>query len=62
MSFNDVLEMMIKKNASDAFIRAASKLRMRICTEVETITDYEFSVKDVDKIVSQIIDDVEDEG
>jgi twitching motility protein PilT len=57
MRFKDVLAIMVEKNASDVFIRAGTPLKGRVCTEVETIADYEFSPKDVDKLVSEITND-----
>ena len=57
MRFKDILDIMVKANASDIFIKAASPLRGRVYTEVIVIDDYEFSVADVEKIVSEITDD-----
>lgn len=57
MNFKDILDAMIKEDASDIFIRAGSPLRGRVSTEVKTLKDGEFSVKDVNKIVSEITDD-----
>lgn len=57
MRFKDILATMVEKNASDVFIRAGSPLKGRVCTKVETINDYEFDLKDVDKIVSEITND-----
>jgi twitching motility protein PilT len=56
MNFKDILETMVEKNASDVFIRAGSPLRARVRTEIKTVKDYEFSVKEVDDIVSEITD------
>ncbi|MBL7084587.1 MAG: PilT/PilU family type 4a pilus ATPase [Candidatus Omnitrophica bacterium] len=56
MDFKDVLNAMIKENASDVFIRAGSPLKARIYTEIKTIKDSKFSPKEVDKIVSEMTD------
>lgn len=57
MNYKEVLDTMIKKNASDIFIKARSPLRVRVFTEVKPVDDYELSVKDVDKIISEMLDD-----
>lgn len=57
MDFKDILEAMIRENTSDAFIRAHSVLRGRICTELKAIGDYSFTPKDVERIASEITDD-----
>lgn len=57
MNFKDILDVMIEKKASDAFIRADSPLKLRVCTEVQPVEEYRFSVKDVEKIVSEMADD-----
>ncbi|NQS99654.1 MAG: Flp pilus assembly complex ATPase component TadA, partial [Candidatus Omnitrophica bacterium] len=57
MIFKDVLDIMIKENASDIFIRADSPLRGRIRTEIKSIGDDKLSVKEVERIVSEITDD-----
>lgn len=57
MTFKEVIDVMIKSNASDVFVRVAGSLRARIRTEVITINpDYKFSPEDIDKIVSEITD------
>ncbi len=57
MNFKDVLDVMIEKDASDAFIRAGGPLKLRVCTEVQPVDDYKFSVEDVDRVVSELTDD-----
>lgn len=57
MSYKEVLDTMIKKNASDIFIKAGSSLRVRVYTEIKSVDDYELSVKDVDEIISEMLDD-----
>ncbi|MBN2097865.1 MAG: PilT/PilU family type 4a pilus ATPase [Candidatus Omnitrophica bacterium] len=61
MSFKDIIEAMIAKEASDIFIKAESRLRARINTEVETINDSEFKDRDVEKIIAEIADDYQKE-
>jgi len=56
MNIKDIFDVMIEKNASDAFIRENNLLKGRIYLEIETIKNYRFSAKDVDKIVSEILD------
>lgn len=57
MDSEAVLNAMIQHNASDAFIRAGSRLKARVCGEVRTIDDYEFTKKDIEKIVSTMADE-----
>ncbi|MCQ9208340.1 MAG: PilT/PilU family type 4a pilus ATPase [Omnitrophica bacterium] len=57
MSFKDILETMIKRGASDFFIRAGSPLRARIRTEVKVLDDYTFTAKEVDRIIAEMTDD-----
>ena len=57
MVFKDILDVMVKKDASDSFIRADSPLKGRVRNELKTIDEYKFNVKDIDKIVSEITDD-----
>jgi len=59
MRFKDVLEVMIEKNMSDAFVRALSPLKGRILLDVKTVSDNVFSVADVNKIISEILDNEE---
>lgn len=56
MDFKYIIETMIDVDASDVFIKAGSPLRGRVYTEVKTINEHEFSVKDVEKIVSEMLD------
>jgi len=57
MTFKDIINKMIELDASDAFLRVASPLRVRVRTEVITLdADYEFSQEDIDKVVSDITD------
>ena len=51
MDLKEILELMIEKNASDAFIRSNSPLKARIASFVETVGDKEFRVQDIEKIV-----------
>ena len=57
MNFKDILDVMIEKNASDAFIRTGGSLKLRICTEVQSVDEYKFSVEDVDRVVSELTDE-----
>lgn len=61
MRLRDILDTMIKKNATDVFLRAKGLLRGRVLLEIETIADYEFGVKDIDKIVSELLDELKKE-
>ncbi|MBU2437056.1 MAG: PilT/PilU family type 4a pilus ATPase [Candidatus Omnitrophica bacterium] len=54
MNIEEILEIMIEKDASDVFIRAHSPLKARIYTEVEKIREGNFSVEDVEEIVQEI--------
>ncbi len=56
MNFKEILEMMIKNNASDAFIVPGGPLRARIYSEVRTIDNYLFTEKDVGGFVAEITD------
>ncbi|MFA5143532.1 MAG: PilT/PilU family type 4a pilus ATPase [Candidatus Omnitrophota bacterium] len=61
MNFKDVFEIMIARKASDAFIVPGGPLRARIYSEVQTIGDYIFTPKDIEKYVSEITDTAERE-
>ncbi len=54
MDFKEILDLMIEKNVSDAFLRSNSNLRGRIHSEIETIKDKVFSLDEIEKIVSDI--------
>lgn len=56
MNFHDILEAMIEKNISDAFIRSHSSFRGKVCTHLETINEKVLSVDEVNAIVHQILD------
>ncbi|MFA6321428.1 MAG: PilT/PilU family type 4a pilus ATPase [Candidatus Omnitrophota bacterium] len=62
MTFNEILEATIKHNASDAFIVPGGPLRARICSEVRTIGDYIFTVKDLEKFTAEVTDDLDKEN
>jgi twitching motility protein PilT len=62
MDFKEILEKMIKKDASDAFIRAGSPLKARIYSLVETIDEYIFDVEKIDKIVKDITSEQDKEN
>jgi len=57
MNLKDVFESMIASKASDAFLRAGSPLRLRICTEVKVTKDHEFTVDEVEGMVLEILDE-----
>ena len=54
MTFKEVLDIMIKKDASDIFIRAGGALKGRIYSKVETISEKIVSEDDVGKIIKEI--------
>lgn len=57
MDFKDILDIMIEKNASDAFIRVNSNLWARLYAKVEVVRDKLFSAADVEQIVNEITKD-----
>ena len=59
MKFNEILEIMIKTNASDAFIRIDSPLRARINSYVEVVCENKFTVEDINSIVQEITEERE---
>jgi len=59
MKFQEILDLMIEKNASDMFLRVNSSLRGRIHTEVKVIKEDVFSVEDIERIVKEIATDTE---
>jgi len=54
MTFRDMLETMIARNASDIFIRVGSQLRGRIHTVVEILDETIFDAEGVERIVQEI--------
>jgi len=54
MSFEEILDIMIKKDVSDIFIRANSNLKGRVCTQVQVIQEGMFSPSDTERIVKEI--------
>ena len=56
MNFKEILELMIKNSASDAFIVPGGPLRARIYSEVRPIDNYIFTEKDVEKFAAEITD------
>ncbi len=62
MTFNEILETAIKHNASDTFIVPGGPLRARIYTEIQTVGDYIFTSKDVEKYAADITDDLDKEN
>jgi twitching motility protein PilU len=59
MDFKDILESMIKHNASDAFIVPDGQLRARVYSEIVTIDAYVFSKKEVERFIAEITDESE---
>lgn len=55
MTFKEILDVMIEKNASDIFIRTNGSLMGRIYSKVETISETIISAENVDKIVEEIM-------
>jgi len=55
MTFKEILDVMIEKNASDVFIRVNEKLMGRIYSKVETVSETIISAENVGKIVGKII-------
>lgn len=56
MNFKEILEAMIKRSASDAFVAPGGPLRLRIYSEVQTVGDYIFTSKDLEKFAAEITD------
>ncbi len=56
MELNEILDLMIERNASDAFIRTGSPLRMRINTEVVVVDEGILNAQDVEKIIGETMD------
>jgi len=54
MNFNEILDVMIKKDASDVFIRTGGALKGRIYSKVETISEKIISEDNVGKIIREI--------
>ncbi len=57
MNFKEILDAGIKVNASDVFVKVGCTLRGRVNLDVKTIKDHVFTEKDVENIVSEILDD-----
>ncbi|MFH1753163.1 MAG: PilT/PilU family type 4a pilus ATPase [Candidatus Omnitrophota bacterium] len=57
MNFKEILDVGIRSNASDIFIKLGCTLRGRVNLEVKTINDHVFTDEDVEKVVSEILDD-----
>ena len=57
MNMNEIFKAMVENNASDAFIKADSPMRMRIYTEIMVINDRRYSKKEVEDLVSGIVSD-----
>ena len=56
MEFEQLLDIMIEKNASDMFIRAKSPLRLRINTQIEEIEGFHFLPHDIENFIAKLID------
>lgn len=61
MKFNDILELMIKNNASDAFVTEGGPLRARIYSEVRAVDDHILTAADIKNFISEITDDLQRE-
>lgn len=57
MTIGQIFDAIIEKNASDAFISVGSFLKLRICNEVENASVEEITIKDVEKVLAEILDD-----
>ena len=57
MNFKDALDLMVKHNASDLFIRSGGPLRGRVYTDVKVVGDEYLSVDDADSIISEMLND-----
>ncbi len=55
MTFKEIIDIMIEKDASDVFIRVNGSLMGRIYSKVETISETVISAENVGKIVEEII-------
>lgn len=56
MNIKEIFDIMIQEGASDVFIRAGSSLKARVCTHIKTVKEDIFSVKDIDRVISEITD------
>lgn len=54
MTFQEILDLMIKKNASDIFIRATVSIKGRIYSKIETISEKTLSADNISKIIKEI--------
>ncbi len=54
MQFNDIIEVMLKTDSADIFIRANSKLRGRVHSLVKEIDNYTFTSEDMNQIIDEI--------
>lgn len=59
MNINEVFELMIKENASDAMIRAGSVLKLRVSKGLKSMPDIIFSENDIKAINSSILTKME---
>jgi len=59
MKIQEIFDAMIKKDASDAFVKTESPLKARINTNVEVIGSKNFNSKDIEAIASDILNDSE---
>ncbi len=55
MTFKEIVAIMVEKDASDVFIRAGGKLKGRIYSKVETISDNIITVEDIKGIIKEIV-------
>jgi len=62
MKLRDIFDIMIEKDISDTFVRAYSPLRGKILLEVSTINDYVFSIADINKIISGLLNNRQKEA
>lgn len=61
MTFKEILDIMIEKNASDIFIRSNGKLRGRIYSKVVAISEEIVKAEHVEKIIKEIARDEDKE-
>ena len=54
MKIQEIFELMIRQQASDAFIRANSPLKARIFSRIEVIDPYVFKLEDLNNIIEEI--------
>ena len=55
MILDEIFDLMIKENASDAFLRAGATPRLRVFTEVKELGERVLTAKEIEEAVSKVL-------